>query len=149
RCEGWPAGLYLAALILRRTGRPPKNAPLGSDKFISDYFHAELLDHLPAADRDFLLQISVVERLSGPLCDFMLARSGSGVRLRAFAAANLFIVPLDDGGEWYRLHPLFREALESELARRHGQRPRSLLRRAADWYEGQGDLDSAIECAIA
>jgi LuxR family maltose regulon positive regulatory protein len=148
-CEGWPAGLYLAALVARRSGGRLDEKLFGADRFLADYFHSELLDQLREDRRDFLLQVSVVDRLCGPLCDAILERSGSVGMLTSLAKANLFISPLAGEPGWFALQRLFREMLEAELARRHPGRRVALLRRAADWYEAEGDLESAIECAIA
>jgi LuxR family maltose regulon positive regulatory protein len=149
-CEGWVAGLYLVGLA----GKPALDHVLsephaGVDRFISDYFRLELLGRRNAADQAFLLDISVLDRMCGDLCDAMLGRSGTAEALRALERSNAFLVPLDRNDEWYRLHPLFRDMLRAELEGRHPGRATVLLDRAATWHEERGDIDSAIECAIA
>jgi LuxR family maltose regulon positive regulatory protein len=148
-CEGWPAGLHLAALVARRFGGRLYDEHFGADRFLADYFHSELLDQLRENRRTFLLESSVVHRLCGPLCDAMMGRSGSAGMLASLAKANLFISPLAGEPGWFALQRLFREMLEAELARRHPGRRVVLLGRATDWYEAEGDVESAIECAIA
>jgi LuxR family transcriptional regulator, maltose regulon positive regulatory protein len=148
-CEGWPAGLYLAALVARRSGGHVADELFGADRFLADYFHSELLDQLREDRRQFLLESSIVPRLCGPLCDAMMGRSGSAGVLSSLAKANLFISPLAGEPGWFALQRLFREMLEAELARRHPGRRIALLARATDWYEAEGEVESAIECAIA
>jgi LuxR family maltose regulon positive regulatory protein len=150
RCEGWATGLYLVALA----GEPAyrrllEETDVGTDRFIGDFLHLEVLDGLDADDAHFLLQVSVLDRMSGPLCDAMLERSDSAARLASIARSNLFLSRLDDDGEWYRLHALLRDLLRDELARHSGGRAKALLGRAADWHEAAGDREAAVECAIA
>jgi LuxR family maltose regulon positive regulatory protein len=147
-CDGWAAGLYLAALVARRSGGRLDQSLLGADRFVADYFHLELLDQLSTDDRDFLLEVSAVDRLTGPLCNAMLGRSGSDATLAALADANLFISALAGEPGWFRLHPLFREMLQAELSRRSPGRESTLRARASAWYEAEGDVEAAIECAI-
>ena len=93
--------------------------------------------------------MSVVDRMCGALCDAMLGTSRSASRLSSLARTNLFLVPLDAEAKWFRFHPLFRDMLQGELARRCPDRKIALLGRAIDWYEAHDDLDAAIGCAIA
>ena len=144
--EGWPAGLYLAALSIRARG-PKANAAApfsGSDRFVSDYLRSELLAHLPADDLRFLTRTAVLERMSGPLCDEVLQTSGSAQVLESFARSNLLVVPLDANGEWYRYHHLFQEMLHSDLAHAEPDLEHSLQARAADWCEANGQPETAI-----
>src|SRR3954469_10152068 len=114
--EGWPAGLYLAALALRsRDVDTPRVG--GADRFLTDYFRLEALADLPAVDVEFLLRASVLEEMSGPVCDAVLERSGSAHALESLERSNLFVIPLDRERRAYRFHRLFREMLEAELAR--------------------------------
>ena len=119
RTEGWAAGLYLAGLSLR--GRPEPSAFIqafaGDDRQIVDYLLAEVLDGLPAEIRAFLLRTSVLDRLSGPLCDAVTGGSGSQRILEEMERANLFLVRLDTRRRWYRYHQLFGELLRHELDR--------------------------------
>jgi LuxR family transcriptional regulator, maltose regulon positive regulatory protein len=106
RTEGWAAGLVLAGLSLR--GRPDPGGFIagfqGTDRYLADYLGGEVLKRQPEQLRDFLLRTSVLERLSGPLCDAVLQTQGSAERLGELERSNLFLVPLDDRRQWYRYH---------------------------------------------
>jgi LuxR family maltose regulon positive regulatory protein len=150
RTEGWAAALYLAALA--RTGlrlSAEAAAPLNDDRFVAEYVQSELLTRLTARDLSFLTRTSVLDRLSGPLCDAMLLESGSAAELEHLQRNNLFLVPLDGQGEWYRYHSLFRDLLRQRLDRAGPEHSRELLRRAADWCEGAGELETALYYAQA
>jgi LuxR family maltose regulon positive regulatory protein len=148
RTEGWPVALQFAALSLGAGGR--RAAPLaGDDRFLVDYVQSELLSGLPPRLVSFLTRCSVLERLSGPLCDAVLATTGSADLLESLARSNLLVAPLDRRRQWYRLHRLFRELLGSRLERREPARAVELNRRAAEWCEDNGLPESAVEYAIA
>jgi LuxR family maltose regulon positive regulatory protein len=154
RTEGWPAGVYLAALVARQEPSGSASAVRagelgGDDVYIADYFRAELLAAESADTVRFLVRASVPERMSGPLCDAVLETTGSRARLLDAARRNLFVVPLDGEGRWYRYHRLFREMLLSELRLREPGEEVRLHRRAAAWFEGQGLRDEAIPHALA
>ena len=119
RTEGWPAGLYLAALSLSGRDDPSSfiEAFAGDDRHIVDYLGGEVLDGLDPRTRDFLLRTSILERVSGPLCDHLLESSDAAELLLAIERANLFLVALDGRREWYRYHHLFADLLRHELAR--------------------------------
>jgi LuxR family maltose regulon positive regulatory protein len=146
RCEGWPTGLYLMALA----GRPrlEDDAPVGVDRFIKDYFRLELLDQIHPDDREFLLGAAAVDPVTARLCNAMLERKDSAVRLDGLARANLFISTVEGDERWYRIHLLLREMLQAELELREPGRLAALRRRAAAWHIANGDAQSAIECAI-
>ena len=148
RTEGWPAGLYLAALSLRTT-HSPTSAFRGADRFVSDYFRSELLANLPPSRIEFLTRLSVLDRMCGALCDAVLDGSGSAIALEDLEQSNLFVIPLDHERRWYRFHHLFRDMLRDELERRELALIPTLNGRAADWCEQQGDIDAAIEYAHA
>jgi LuxR family transcriptional regulator, maltose regulon positive regulatory protein len=150
RTEGWAAGLYLAALALR-SGAPAATAGVlgGQDRFISDYFREEVLSRLDPDDLDFLTATSALARMSGPLCDAVLGRTGSAAALERLERSNLFVVPLDRQRKWYRYHHLFRDLLRSELRRAGLERYRALSRRASTWTAENGDLETAIWYAEA
>jgi LuxR family maltose regulon positive regulatory protein len=149
RTEGWPAGVYLAALAaLARSDGEPVTAFRGSDRFVSDYVRFEHLDYLPADDVEFLLRASVLDRLAGPLCDAALRRSRSAAKLEELAQSNLFLIPVADGRpRSYRFQNLFREALQSELRRVEPGLAETIAARASAWCEKRGDAESAIEYA--
>jgi LuxR family transcriptional regulator, maltose regulon positive regulatory protein len=117
RTEGWPAGLYLAALSMRAGAASTVSIEdfTGGDRFVTDYFRAELLSRLPQPEARFLKHTSVLERMSGSLCDAVLETTGSAHTLETLGRTNGFVVPLDRRGEWYRYHHLFGELLRNEL----------------------------------
>jgi LuxR family transcriptional regulator, maltose regulon positive regulatory protein len=151
RTEGWPAGVYLAALAMRAAPDAARAArmPAGDDPYIVDYFRDELLAHESPETVRFLMRTAALGQMSGALCDHVLGHSGSGSRLADAARRNLFVVPLDRRGEWYRYHRLFAEMLLSELRRREPGEELRMHRRAAGWYEGQRQPEKAINHAIA
>ena len=112
RAEGWPAGLFLAARALTEAGGDVDAALLhGDDRFLAEYFRAELLDLLPAERRAFMRRTSVLEAMSGSLCDAVLARRHAGRELDAIARSNVYLVALDRHGGWCRYHHLLRDEL--------------------------------------
>jgi LuxR family maltose regulon positive regulatory protein len=151
RTEGWPAGLHLAALSLREQRHLGKalESFAGTDRFIMEYLRAELLDRLPRATLTFLMGTAALDRLSGPLCDAVLESSGSARKLEELEAANMFLTASDRDRVWYRRHPLFAELLLGELRQRDPKRERIQHRRAAKWFDANGDPDSAIRHARA
>lgn len=150
RTEGWAAGLQLAGLSLQGRGNPGAfvQALSGSHRFILDYLTEEALKTQPPEVQDFLLETSVLPRLSGELCDAVTGRTGSAALLEGLLAANLFIIPLDDIGHWYRYHHLFAELLMHKLRRERGGSLAELHQRASQWFESQGDPGMAIEHAL-
>lgn len=151
RTEGWPAALYLAALSLR--DEPDVAAGVrsfrGDNYEISDYFRDEFLSQLSPETATFLLRSSVLDELSGPLCDATLSRHGSALMLTRMARSNLMVVPIDRKHERYRVHRLFREMLRAELRRIEPQSEPQLHRRASSWLRRHRDVDSAIHHAVA
>jgi LuxR family transcriptional regulator, maltose regulon positive regulatory protein len=149
--EGWAAGLYLAGLSLR--GRQDASAFIasfhGDNRHVADYLAAEVLARQPDTIRTFLLRTSILERLSGPLCDAVLEADGSAELLVELEGSNLFLVPLDDRREWYRYHHLFAQLLRLELHQRDPELVAALHRRAAAWHRRAGNLDAAIHHASA
>jgi LuxR family transcriptional regulator, maltose regulon positive regulatory protein len=151
RTEGWPAGLYLAALALRSQGRdrPDVDEFAGDDRFVADYVRQELLAELPPDQLDFLTRTSVLERLSAPLCDAILGRHDSADVLARLARSNALLFPLDRRDSSYRYHELYAKVLKAELRRLEPGRDSDLHRRASAWWAEQGDSDRAIGHAIA
>jgi LuxR family maltose regulon positive regulatory protein len=150
RTEGWVAGLNLLALTLRDA--PDHDAamariPVG-DRFLADYLWDEVAARQAPATREFLVRTSVLERLSGPLCDAVAERTGSAALLLELERSNGFVVPLDAERRWYRYHHLFRATLQRELERHAPGAVAELHRRASAWFRDQGDLGGAIEHAI-
>ncbi|MFY9929023.1 MAG: LuxR C-terminal-related transcriptional regulator [Streptosporangiaceae bacterium] len=147
RTEGWPAGLYLAALCLKEGG-PFTSVPDsfgGDDRLVSEYLESEFLAQVSYRSRTFLTRTAVLERMCGPLCDAVLNMSGSTPVLADLERSNLMLVPLDRRGDWYRYHHLFRDMLLAVLDRQQpGLRP-ILQRRAAQWYERNREPEEALE----
>lgn len=146
RTEGWPAGLYLAALWLRERDDPDDGvrAFAGSARHVGDYLADEALTALAPETREFLLRTSVLGRFTPELCDAVLGRQDSREVLAELARSNMFLVSLDTRGEWYRYHRLFGEVLQLESAA--GPELRS---RAAAWCRAHGLVEDAIEYAAA
>lgn len=151
RTEGWPAGLYLAALFLRGRDDPVASVSTfaGSHRHVVDYLGTEVVDAQPAAHRSFLLRTSILNRLSGPICDAVLDEHGSGARLAELSRSNLFLIALGDDGESYRYHRLFGELLQFLLRQETPELVPELHRRAAVWHESNGLLDEAVGHALA
>ena len=151
KTEGWPAGLYLAALSLEHAAdrRAFVRRFGGSHSHVVDFLVTEVLEaHDPPAQA-LMLRTSVLERLSGPLCDAVLEQEGSAAMLNTLSRSNLFLVPLDDEGGWYRFHHLFGQLLRVELERRAPGVAAALHRRAYAWHREHGTADEAIRHAIA
>jgi LuxR family transcriptional regulator, maltose regulon positive regulatory protein len=146
--EGWAAGLYLAALSISGGKSSPASFG-GDDRFVTDYLWAEELSRAGPAETDFLLRSSVLETMSGPLCDAAFDGSGSSSMLERLERDNLFVVPLDHTRTWFRFHHLFREMLEAELERTDPELAHELRRRAAAWCEANDRPEEAIEYARA
>ena len=157
RTEGWVTGLRLVALTLQ--GRP-EAAPLtmehllvtltGSRGHIFAYFITEVLNAQPTSLQEFLLRTSVLSRLTGALCNAVTGRDDSEMILEHLERANMFLLPLDGAGQWYRYHALFAEAMQHEARRRLGaEQLRALSHRASRWYEEHGWLTEAVEAALA
>ena len=144
RTAGWAAGLYLAALAIRDAGAHDAAAFGGDDRYLADFFRSECLFALEPERLAFLRRTSILERVSGPLCDAVLDSTGSARELEAIEEANLFLVPLDRSRSWFRYHDLFRDALRSELERSEPELVPLLHQRAADWFEAHEDWDAAL-----
>jgi LuxR family maltose regulon positive regulatory protein len=144
RTEGWPAGLYLAAVIARDSHGDVLTIS-GEDRYVADYLYRESLLQLPEGVQRFLRCTAILDQLSAPLCDAILEEQDSGARLRHLEATSLFLVPLDRHRGWYRYHALFREFLLGELRRVEPDSIEKLHLRAADWYESNGSPALALE----
>jgi len=151
RTEGWPAALYLAALSLRtRADADVAVERLGvADRAVHDYVRQELVSPLSKEPREFLRRCSVLDQLSAPLCDAVLERSGSAGLLETLAFEDLALLPLDADGKWYRCHGLVRDVLRTELEVREPDSVAGLSARASTWFEEHGDIDRAIDHAVA
>ena len=144
RTEGWPVGIYLAAVIARDSDGDA--SPIsGDDRYVADYLYRESLALLPETSRHFLRCTAVLDQLCAPLCDAVLGEPGAQEQLRGLEAASTFLIPLDRRREWYRYHALFREFLLSEQRRVEPALVPKLHLRAADWYEANGSPALALE----
>lgn len=157
RTEGWAAGLQLAALSARgRTGAGDSggvagfvDAFTGSHRFVLDYLVEEVLNSQPDDVRRFLLDTSVLQQLTGALCDALTGRDDGRQMLELLERANLFVIALDDQRQWYRYHHLFADALRSRLLAQHPDRVPELHRAATRWHAEHGVLADAVQYAIA
>lgn len=151
RTEGWIAGLQLAAMSLQSAEDPALllHNFTGSDRHVTDYLVEEVLEKQPAKLRNFLLQTSILKRLSAPLCDALLQSNESYQLLAQLEKRNLFLVPLDNQRQWYRYHPLFAEALQTNLTHVQQSDVAELHRRAYRWLADNEESDAAIEHALA
>src|SRR3712207_200105 len=151
RTEGWIAGLQLAALSMR--GREDVSgfirAFAGDNRYIVDYLVEEVLQRQPERIRSFLLQTSILERLSGPLCDAVTGQADGNARLEALERGNFFVVSLDDQRHWYRYHHLFADVLHTQILAEQPEQIATLHRRASAWYEQNGLLADAVHHALA
>jgi LuxR family transcriptional regulator, maltose regulon positive regulatory protein len=146
RTEGWAAGLRLAAISL--TGHPDPDRFVkefsGSERTVAEYLLSEVLEREPADVRELLLRTSVVERVSGPLADYLTGRSGSERILQELEEANAFVTSLDAGRSWFRYHGLFADLLQLELRRVSPAAVSSLHRAAGQWFEKRGEVVEAV-----
>jgi LuxR family transcriptional regulator, maltose regulon positive regulatory protein len=151
RTEGWAAALQLAGLSLQDRADPSAVVArfAGDDRFVVDYLAEEVLGRLPTDVRDFLLQTSVLDRLTGPLCDAVTGQAGGSARLVALERSNLFLVPLDDRRQWYRYHHLFADVLRAHLLEQQPGQVSELHRRASVWLQDNGDPAAAIRHALS
>jgi LuxR family transcriptional regulator, maltose regulon positive regulatory protein len=151
RTEGWIAALQLAALSMQ--GRDDVAGFIagfaGDDRYIVDYLVEEVLERQSDQVRRFLLQTSILDRLSGPLCDAVTGRDGGKGMLEALDRGNLFLVPLDDRRQWYRYHQLFADVLQAHLLDELPADLHDLHHRASTWYERNGEPSEAIRHALA
>jgi ATP/maltotriose-dependent transcriptional regulator MalT/DNA-binding SARP family transcriptional activator len=170
RTEGWVAGLQMAAISMQDRLDIAQfiQAFSGSHRFIMDYLAEEALIRQTVETQEFLFKTSILERLSQPLCDFVITgdpntpeadssslkdRSGFQIggpnRLIQLERSNLFIVPLDDERVWYRYHHLFADLLYTRLQHASPDLVPILHRRAADWFEKHGWTDESINHSMA
>ena len=151
RTEGWIAALQLAALSMQ--GRDDIAGFIagfaGDDRYIVDYLVEEVLQRQPERVRSFLLETSILARMTGPLCDAVTGQDDGKAMLEALDRRNLFLVPLDDRRRWYRYHHLFADVLRAHLLDEQPDLVPELHRRACDWYEQNGERPEAIGHALA
>jgi LuxR family maltose regulon positive regulatory protein len=151
RTEGWAAGLQLASLSVRDEPSIDDfvDGFSGSHRFVLDYLTEEVLERQPADVREFLIETSLLDRLTADLCDAVTGRSGSQAMLEHIERANLFLIPLDDVRGWWRFHHLFADLLRARLAAERPERMVALHRAAARWHDDRDMADEAIRHALA
>ena len=142
RCEGWIAGLRLCAQAI--ADGADADTITGRERFVAEYLREQCLDGLPEATRVFLRRVSVLDELTGDLCDAVVGRPGSALLLDELATRPLLLEPVGDGGS-FRLHPLMRDCLAGELEHAEPQLSGALRRAAAAWFIGQGRDDEAVD----
>jgi LuxR family maltose regulon positive regulatory protein len=151
RTEGWITGLQLAAISLQNhkdSGRFIREFT-GSSRYILDYLIDEVFAHQSESTQKFLVKTSVLERLSGPLCQAVTGQDDSLERLEALEQVNLFIIPLDQTRTWYRYHRLFSELLRNRLRRTEMYSLAELHNRASQWFLQNDFVSEGIQHAIA
>ena len=150
RTEGWIAGLQLAAISLqgRRDSADLIKSFSGSHRFVLDYLIEEVLEQQSERVQTFLLQTTILDQLTGSLCDALTGQNNGQATLGTLERANLFIVPLDNARRWYRYHHLFADLLRHRLLQTQPERLPTLHRKASEWYEKNGFVDEAIEHAL-
>jgi LuxR family maltose regulon positive regulatory protein len=154
RTEGWPAGVYLAALSLRDHPSPHRFIErfTGNHRFIADFLAEEVLNLQSPDIRQFLLRTSILDRFTAPLCDAVTGRADSAQLIERLERENLFLIPVDEHRVWYRYHCLFAQMLRGQLARAQPPQPGlepMLHRQASAWHRRAGSTEEAITHALA
>ena len=151
RTEGWIAGLQLAAISLR--GRTDVSTFVtsftGSHRLVLDYLIEEVLGQQSESIQNFLIRTSILNRLTGSLCDALTGEDTGRQILEALDRANLFIVPLDENRRWYRYHHLFADLLRQRLRQKYPEQISKLHLSASEWYEHESLWSDAIHHAFA
>ena len=151
RTEGWPAGIYLAALSLR--GHPSPSSFVqqftGDNRFVGDFLAQEVLSRQPSEIRDFLCRTAILDRFTPSLCDAVAGSANAREIIDILERENLFLVALDDERQWFRYHQLFGQMLLSRLVQTEPGLVPVLHRRASEWHQRQGSVEEAIVHALA
>jgi LuxR family transcriptional regulator, maltose regulon positive regulatory protein len=151
RTEGWIAGLQLAAISMQGLEDTARfiNTFTGSNRMILDYLIEEVLNQQSKDIQTFLLQTSILNQLTGSLCNALTGQGDGQVTLEALERANLFVIPLDDERRWYRYHHLFADLLKERLSFTRPDLTDDMHSKAVVWHETNGDLSEAIYHALA
>jgi LuxR family maltose regulon positive regulatory protein len=151
RTEGWPAGVYLAALSLR--GHPSPSAFIhqftGDNRFIVDFLAEEVLSRQPGEIRQFLMRTAILGRFCAPLCDAVAGSANAAEIIDVLERENLFIVPLDETRQWFRYHHLFAQVLHTQLTSTEPGLVPTLHERASAWHRQWGSVGEAVKYALA
>lgn len=150
RAEGWPAGLQLALLSMDGAGQgdPAAHAQAGNLRDVADYLVTEVLARQPADMRQFMLRTAVLSRMNAKVCAVLTGREDAQALLARMEAQNLFLLPLDQTGTWYRYHHLFHDLLLAQLRREHPAELVSLHAAASDWFRDADLPDEAFEYGL-
>lgn len=150
RTEGWPAGIYLAALSLRRHPSPIDfvRGFTGDNRFIADFLAEEVLSRQPAEIRQFLTRTALLDRFSAPLCDAVTGQDNAAEIIGVLERENLFVVPLDEVRQWFRYHRLFAQVLRTELVTAEPALVPALHKRAAAWHQASGSVGEAVQHSL-
>ena len=151
RTEGWPAGLHLAALSMRRDPAPDAFVRhfSGANRFVVDYLVEDVLNQQPSDIREFLMRTSILGRFCAPLCEAVTGSAGAAGLIDLLERENLFVVPLDEDRRWFRYHHLFAQVLRGQLTTAEPSLAPALHARASAWHEASGSTDEAITHALA
>ena len=151
RTEGWPAGLYLAALSLRGHSAPSAFVRhfTGDNRYIVDYLVEDVLSQQPSDIREFLIRTSILGRFCAPLCEVVTGSVNAAAIIDVLERENLFVVPLDENRQWFRYHHLFAQVLRGQLAKAEPGLVPALHARAGAWHRASGSTDEAVTHALA
>ena len=151
RTEGWPAGLHLAALSMRRDPAPDAFVRhfSGANRFVVDYLVEDVLNQQPSDIREFLMRTSILGRFCAPLCEAVTGSAGAAAIIDLLERENLFVVPLDEDRRWFRYHHLFAQVLRGQLTTAEPSLAPALHARASAWHQASGSTDEAITHALA
>ena len=151
RTEGWPGGVYLAALSLRGYSSPTAFVRqfTGDNRYVVDFLAEEVLSRQPEQIRQFMIRTAILGRFCAPLCDAVTGAANAAEIIEIIERDNLFLVPLDDNRLWYRFHHLFAQVLLGQLARTEPAIVPALHQRASAWHRQSGSAEEAIEHALA
>ena len=148
--EGWAAALQLASLSLREAGDHERilHWTSGASNDISEYLAENVVDNLPADQVRFMLETSILERLSGELCAAVTGKKDSHARLEALERQEMFLLPLDEEREWFRYHHLFARFLQRRLQKQMPERLKPLHLAASEWFASHGQTTDAVKHAL-
>lgn len=151
RTEGWITGLQIAALSMQSHKDTSQfiNTFSGSHRHILDYLLEVVLEGQPENVRNFLLQTSILDHLSGPICNAVTCQDESEMMLEKLEKSNLFIIPLDSERRWYRYHRLFADLLRQHLQKTQPELFPALHLRASQWFEHNGMPAAAIHHSLS
>jgi LuxR family maltose regulon positive regulatory protein len=151
RTEGWPAGVYLAALSLRGSTDPGAvvRQISGTNRYIADYLFEEVINRQPSRIRQFLTHTSILRWFTAPLCEAVTETADAAEVIDLLERQNLFVVPLDEDRQWFRYHRLFRQTLRRQLESREPRMVSILHRRASAWHAAHGPAEEAVDHALA